>query len=101
LISLSGSGNPPGPIGSGLKAKSQKLRAEFSKIARLNTSQLNRLGVAYFLIVYFQFQPPYFGFALVFLKKLKSVGATVISLAFSVIQVRTTSTALLDFQFRF
>ena len=28
-----------------------------------NASQLNRLGVAYFLIVYFRFLPPYFGFA--------------------------------------
>ncbi len=31
-----------------------------------NASQLNRLGVAYFLIVYFQFQPPYIGFAFFF-----------------------------------
>ena len=31
-----------------------------------DASQLNRLGVAYFLIVYFQFQPPYIGFAFFF-----------------------------------
>jgi len=34
-----------------------------------DASQLNRLGVAYFLVGYFQFQPPYFGFAFFFDKE--------------------------------
>jgi hypothetical protein len=38
-----------------------------------NASQLNRLGVAYFLIVYFQFQPPYIGFAFFFVLEAESL----------------------------
>jgi hypothetical protein len=52
-----------------------------------NASQLNRLGLAYFHLAYFRFQPE--------IHRL-FVGATAVSIAISVIQVRTTSNNLLD-----
>jgi len=51
-----------------LRAESLELTAESLafKDHEDDASQLNRLGVAYFLVDYFRFLPPYFGFAFLF-----------------------------------
>jgi hypothetical protein len=47
-----------------------------------DASQLNRLGVAYFLIVCFRFLPPYFGFAFFFVLEAEKRRRTIVSVFF-------------------